>query len=363
MIGLAPATISKQLRQLLRLDFPEIISSRSQQVMSNGVWVALFVHSAFFVLFYYLGASSLVSLNIVSVLLYTGCVILARDKRNSGLVLGLFAIEIIVHAAVAVSAFGWSSGFHYYLMILIPFIFANENGSYCLKIFIASALCAFYMLLHHMAEISLPTVYATNEMLRSMQYGNIFGAFASMAYLAHLHRLQVLEVEDELRQMATTDSLTGLFNRRHLLQMYDLEMVRRSRKKSAMTMVVMDIDNFKCINDEHGHDVGDAVLVQIANTLASTIRQQDLLGRWGGEEFLLILPDTDAQGGAKIAESIRHQISCLLIKHEQAMLNITVSVGVSEMALQEKFDDCFVRADQALFRAKAAGKNQVMQSP
>ena len=172
---------------------------------------------------------------------------------------------------------------------------------------------------------------------------------------------ELYELKEEFRKQANTDSLTGLFNRRYFIEHAEREFNRAQRNKLPLTVISLDIDHFKEINDQYGHPVGDEVLVMISKSLLPNIRTEDVLARIGGEEFSIVLPDTDLTQGLIIAERIRKQQDSTTLKGSwQGEINIKVSVGIACLVAQDKlFDALFSRADKALYKAKNNGRNQV----
>lgn len=172
---------------------------------------------------------------------------------------------------------------------------------------------------------------------------------------------RLLEVQKQLELAARTDSLTGLANRRDMIEKVENERKRFVRNQRVFSLALGDIDNFKNFNDRFGHDCGDLVLVSIAETIRSLVREQDCVARWGGEEFLLLLPETDIEGGQVVSEKIRLAIAGSDYRYRDAILAVTMTFGVSvyDDAGME-IDDCLKRADNALYRGKADGKNCVV---
>jgi diguanylate cyclase (GGDEF)-like protein len=165
---------------------------------------------------------------------------------------------------------------------------------------------------------------------------------------------------EQLDRTARLDPLTELANRRDMLERLDTERRRSKRSGHPFTLVLADIDNFKLINDRYGHDCGDAVLVSMARRLRADIRKQDTAARWGGEEFLLLLPDTDARGGTVLAEKVRAAVAAEAIHIEDRTLTLSMTFGVAEYRPDESLDDCLKRADDALYQGKRTGKNRVV---
>ena len=173
--------------------------------------------------------------------------------------------------------------------------------------------------------------------------------------------LMVKERSDrEIMQLAMTDSLTRIPNRRALMERAEQVLARRSGAPLALLMI--DVDHFKLINDSHGHPAGDEVLCKVADTLSDRLRVQDLLGRYGGEEFCAVLPDTDRAGALKLAESLRESIAATPFDTEKGPLPVTVSIGVSlcPMNAVRALSDVLNEADAALYAAKQSGRNRVM---
>ena len=167
----------------------------------------------------------------------------------------------------------------------------------------------------------------------------------------------------QLYKLAITDSLTKLYTRRHFEYILDNELRRSQRYKHNMTLLMMDIDNFKAINDTYGHQIGDETLKQIADVILSTLRKMDMPSRYGGEEFAVILPETHKENSKKIAERLRKKISNILIrtkdKHE---VSPTISIGLASFPFDtEDRSDIIGFADKALYFAKDSGKNCVAE--
>ena len=161
--------------------------------------------------------------------------------------------------------------------------------------------------------------------------------------------------EAELRNLAVTDTLTGVWNRRHGTELLAADLSAR-RPGQALSLLMLDIDHFKTINDTFGHQAGDHVLIEIASRLRRSLRGSDMVARWGGEEFVVLLRDCALPDALRLAEDIRAAIAELPFG---AMGSLTVSVGVAEARAGEDLTTWLERADQALYRAKRAGRNEV----
>ncbi len=173
---------------------------------------------------------------------------------------------------------------------------------------------------------------------------------------------QLTEAYSKMEDLAKTDALTELSNRRDMYQIINHETDRFERNGKSFTILMADIDNFKRINDTYGHDVGDRVLKTIANVMKTTMRKQDIIGRWGGEEFLLLLPETDIIGGKKIAEKLRSKISKESISYSDKFIHVTVTIGVSVYNRIHDVNESIKEADEAMYLGKIRNKNCVVTS-
>jgi len=174
---------------------------------------------------------------------------------------------------------------------------------------------------------------------------------------------EIMKYHDRLVYQATIDSLTGIFNRRHWFAGSEKEFAKALRKGTPLTVLMIDIDDFKSVNDSLGHAAGDAVLQRIASVVPTCLRSYDLLGRYGGEEFVALLPDTSLDQGCRIAERIRTSVAEDEIDTGGREVRCTVSVGVAEMAsLDDSLYSLIKRADAALYEAKRQGKNRICRS-
>jgi len=172
-------------------------------------------------------------------------------------------------------------------------------------------------------------------------------------------KLQLEAANQELARLSRTDRLTELFNRGYWEECLNQEFLREQRSGGESSLIMFDIDHFKPVNDTHGHQAGDEVIRKVAQLLKSMARETDFAGRYGGEEFVLLLPDTGAQGALGVAERLRKALESKPIQYEELSLQITISLGISVFSPDlVSAHHWLERADQALYQAKNAGRNQ-----
>jgi diguanylate cyclase (GGDEF)-like protein len=184
--------------------------------------------------------------------------------------------------------------------------------------------------------------------------------------LAELNDQLVQEIQERkraeqaLEKAATTDYLTGLLNRRAMLAVLEQEAERSRRSAKPFSLLMADVDKFKVINDSHGHHTGDEVLLLVCRTLRETLRGQDAIARWGGDELLILLPETDLEGAVGVAEKVRQTLAGREWLIEGHPLHLTMSLGVAASSAEGLVEDAISRADLALYRAKAGGRNRTV---
>jgi diguanylate cyclase (GGDEF)-like protein len=158
----------------------------------------------------------------------------------------------------------------------------------------------------------------------------------------------------DIEKHSNLDHLTGLFNRRYFEQQFNQESIRSKRNRSSLSLILMDIDNFKMINDQYGHNVGDIILTQFSQILSDTTRQIDIVSRWGGEEFVILYPETSSQALLVAAQRLLEEINHYTFSH---VGQVTASLGAVVLGDDEGFSSVINRADQCLYQAKNKGKN------
>lgn len=182
----------------------------------------------------------------------------------------------------------------------------------------------------------------------------------SHLYIAVHDVSESVAYQQKLMRLNTRDPLTGIANRRLLEQRLEQEFIRCSRYQRPLSLIMLDIDHFKQVNDEHGHPCGDQVLLATADRIQDNLRHSDLLARYGGEEFCIVLPETNGDETYEVAERIRQQIQDLPVHYQNKCLHITISGGIASLSqgfqqAQQMLDS----ADQNLYAAKKTGRNQI----
>ena len=168
------------------------------------------------------------------------------------------------------------------------------------------------------------------------------------------------DLNEKLQITSNQDSLTGLFNRRHMLERLGAEVALSGRRQSPFCVALLDIDHFKSVNDNFGHHSGDLALVSVAQTLTGALRAYDLCARWGGEEFLVLFPETSAHHAGDISNRLRLLIEKIAVPGAPDGVHLSVSAGLAEHQIDTDINETIKRADTALYAAKASGRNRVV---
>ncbi len=259
---------------------------------------------------------------------------------------------------------GWRSGIYFLFLLLILIIFYNPVIKKIHKIILSIIFALAFVTTIILSFLIAPMLRFSPFQLQLLNSINLVVAFVVMAGLSLLEiqnsnkvAIRLIEVNNKLAYHASRDSLTNLLNRRTMNQLIQLEYVRSKRSGKAFGLIMADVDDFKLVNDNHGHAAGDLVLIELAGLLSATLRKQDQISRWGGEEFLILLPETDFEGVQIAAEKVRDIIAHSTIPFQGHDIQITLSIGGVVCEREANWDDCIKIADRALYYGKTHGKN------
>ncbi|MFN9744970.1 MAG: GGDEF domain-containing protein [Betaproteobacteria bacterium] len=318
------------------------------------VWAAG-ICVGFLLLYGALGARALALMNLASVALYTAAWWLLKTRRNQPAV-ALIWLEVLVHATAGSLLLGWEADFHLFLLLFMPaIVLGSPNGrSRALLALLLVSYPALYVACRNWAPLS-PLPPAQLEVARWFNIALVFGLFYAVVTF---YRQRVRCAEQALWQLARIDALTRLANRTHFQERAVAEISRARRAGEPLTLMLADVDHFKRVNDEHGHEAGDRVLAQVARVMTAALREHDVLARWGGEEFMALLPDTDAALGRAVAERVRLAVASHPVVVDGRPITVTLSFGLATLA-DGDLHAATLAADRALYASKHTGRNRV----
>jgi len=316
-------------------------------------------HTGFIFMFHHVGVPVLALANVASVLVYVLAATLIRRDRLVPATL-LVAAEVLVHGVVATAMIGWDAGFHHYIVLILPFAVVSTYYRPVVRFVSALGVSLGYMGLDYLYRQAAPAVAVPAPLLGSLHYINLATMLAIMAVLASTYYRLVRSSERRLHELACTDPLTQLRNRRFTMEVAQHEAAVFERGGRPLSILLGDVDHFKRINDQHGHAVGDAVLRAIARVLREGVREVDHVARWGGEEFLVLLPATELDEAQQVAERLRAAVQALVEVEGRRELRLSLTLGLAELQPGESIEQALVRADRALYEGKQSGRNRVV---
>jgi diguanylate cyclase (GGDEF)-like protein len=266
---------------------------------------------------------------------------------------------------------GRNIGNHYLFVVfaILPLVTIYNRSKRCMVFFSAINIIFLLLMLNRVPQNNL-SVYIPADIVTIFYYFSIIFSLALMILLFLLYTFLIDRYEkdlleksnnlqklyEEVSRLAREDSLTGAFNRRKMDELIQAESVRSDRYKTFFSMIIFDLDDFKEINDRYGHDVGDGVLKQLVEIVRADLRSVDAMGRWGGEEFVILLPGIKIHQAVYVAQRVLTTID----KTEfSGGIHVTASFGVAQRMAGESFENFYRRLDQAMYKAKNSGKNQV----
>lgn len=304
-------------------------------------------------------------LNAVFVLGYAVYFVVLRHRAGLASRLWLAGVYVVQIAVFSLWGFPRESGYHLFVIAGIPLSFLVFVHPYrwwrgltvalLLGIFYATEMLDTPKFFGH-----LPQAYVRISYLTVMPLITVLVAVVLQSFLNELHQR-----DEALRLLAVTDPLTGVANRRGLLERAEGMESHARRVGMPLCVLMVDIDHFKAVNDQHGHEVGDRLLAAVARALRENIRKEDALGRMGGEEFAVVLFNATLADGLNTAQHLRRRVSAVRVPDDQLRtMSCTVSLGVAALVTaDEHLNRTLARADQALYRAKAEGRNRVCGHP
>ncbi|MDP3449913.1 MAG: GGDEF domain-containing protein [Anaerolineaceae bacterium] len=286
-----------------------------------------------------------------------------RTRHDTAGFYGLIYLTSL-NCLIGNTAIGWRSGIYILLLILIPIILYNPSirKGHLLVLSIGFGLIFTSTLV--LSFLLVPILRFTLFQMQVMNSINVIVTFVVLAGISLIEirnknkvSVRLIEVNNKLAYYASRDSLTNLLNRRTMSQYIQMEYTRSKRSIKPFGLIMADVDDFKRVNDNYGHAAGDLVLIELAGLLSATLRSQDLIARWGGEEFLILLPETDFEGVQIAAEKVRDLIAHSSVPYQGHDIQITLSIGGVVCEREAHWDDCIKIADRALYYGKAHGKN------
>lgn len=346
------------------------IALTMKQVVTYLTLVMACIHILLFILFMCFDVHMMAAVNVVSIVVYINCFIWLHFGKSSYVVFNLCYAEVIIHAMLATFAVGSSCGFLLYMVCMIPIAYyaaySFRSSSHFINpvVYIFTTIIAFVIskyaswAFEPMYDIGNSFVQTSIYIVNYLLVVVAIVVFMS-TFLIQIKTLEEIMIKknERLEILSTHDVLTGLANRRSINQCYK----NISRQQQDYAIILGDIDDFKHINDTYGHTCGDNVLKSVANVFKTSVRDCDIVCRWGGEEILVMLPDCGKDTAVQIAEDIIEEIRKLvIISQEGDEIKVTMTLGTASSDEGKDIKDIIKEADNRLYYGKGHGKNCVV---
>ncbi|MFA5658386.1 MAG: GGDEF domain-containing protein [Oscillospiraceae bacterium] len=317
-------------------------------------------------LFLFSEIKTLAYINIGSVIIYS-LLLFGIKKSHYRTITIIVNIEISINVVVSTMLLSWNGGFYFYLLATTPLAFYTPFKRMSTKLMLSVfqvgvffTLYGFYMNIHPLTE--------TPDYLRhSLFIINSALCFLVLIVLSYMYAKTVQYENNELstrnkklQELADTDPLTGLLNRRSMLKKLEEANLLYSSEKVNYVIIMGDIDNFKNINDKYSHDGGDYVLKSISKTIRQTLRKDDIICRWGGEEILILLPETALTAGVYVGEKIRSAVEKMGLVYNNLSVKVTITLGIAASTDNQTVSSLIDIADRYMYKGKSQGKNCVV---
>ncbi|MBE5885380.1 MAG: GGDEF domain-containing protein [Lachnospiraceae bacterium] len=348
----------------------EYISDRTK--LTYTMATLSFVHVLIAIFFAFWGNTWLILYNIASFFLYQWLMDMAK-KKHYVVVTILACIEIVIFVLITSFTIGTIMRFNLYCLALVPGIFyitstIKDFKGKTLFPFLFSIVSMLTFVTSLLFELFREPLFVIEPSVGTqlIEIFNVIIVYVMMIIFSLLFTWEMknnsaaLEKRNQqLQQFANRDPLTKLPNRRSMMQVLNVSMHELQRDNAPFSVILGDIDDFKKVNDNYGHDAGDKVLVMVANTITSQLRDCDSVCRWGGEEILIIIKG-DLEASRNIAERIRLNISSSKVEHNNQTLRVTMTFGVAQAKAGDRIEHLIQQADNRLYYGKGHGKNQVV---
>ncbi len=339
------------------------------QVMLATTFVLGFYHAFLLISFIYYRITVMVIINIFSVLTYIVQTVRVKRKRSFLSIIHVCYVEIWLQVLFACMIVGFECGFQFYLIAVVAHAFytvymfrAKRNINpipYIMACILDFAVCRIW-------TFYIPPLYVFSNP-RAVEFFSIVNFFTAMSavvlfmstFIVTIDNMEntMLEQNQQLDEVSKRDALTGLWNRRSLEDHYRIA----DMKMDSYTLIYGDIDNFKSFNDTYGHDVGDQVLKAVTQAFQHSVRDKDMVCRWGGEEILVYLPKCGADTAKLVAQRILNNVrQTEVVTDKGEHLSVTMTLGIASTTEASHFDEVLKMADDRLYYGKAHGKNQVV---
>jgi len=325
--------------------------------------MAITLHVIFLVVFYINDIKPLYYYNFFSIALYLSTIYIALNYYHY-LPYTIIAIvfEVLSHQFLAIYLLGWDYGFQYFFIAIAAYFAIGGYVRFAIPLILTVISFICLITTYLLSNYTIASYSMSDQAQESFYLLNMVMTFLITSTTPLIYSFSVKKYQSILLYESNTDTLTKLNNRKRAMELIREEFSRNNREQSEFILSIADIDNFKRINDTYGHDIGDAVLVEIAHVVQKELRQHDIKARWGGEEFLFMLPDTNIDNGIITLNKLRKSISKIKVPLGKSKIKVTMTFGIASSKSSHDPENILKYADNALYQGKRNGKDQVVQA-
>ncbi|MBQ4863353.1 GGDEF domain-containing protein [Pseudoalteromonas sp. MMG013] len=334
---------------------PDQVEQVKLTLLKRVAWYCLGLHALLVILFFALSIPILGLLNILSVLTWALGIYLLNIQHRS-LALRLFSAEVAIHAIIVCAILGMQLGFQYYLWTVSCLLLLDNNLKLKPAVGVSVIMITLFAAMHiWFADVTYK--YAYRDWLQYVHFANVLICGIPMIFTIALIRDVTMAQRQTLTKLAARDPLTQMYNRRYAQELITHAKYHCDENHEELCIIMADIDHFKQINDDYGHAQGDEILKRVALVIASHTRPVDICARWGGEEFLIVMPNTAQVDALARVDKLRYAITHEIFEHFDS--TVTMSFGLTMWPTKVGFYEALQQADNALYTSKENGRNQV----
>lgn len=306
----------------------------------------------------------LIMLLLVSFIIFLSLLIMTYRQSTKTIVYTL-NLCMIAWSGITVYFFGWDTGVQHFIIVMLILCFFSSYSNYKLKVSYALLLCAYRIYLYFLCHTRASMMALDTQMTYVLQIINTITIFWCISVIAYIFSKDSQNLEsklvaynNQLVNQANTDALTGLHNRRKAMDY--LETTLTAKSHTCISLCICDIDFFKKVNDNYGHDIGDVVLKEIAKTMKSTLAGHGFIARWGGEEFLIVFPSCNGDESVILLDKLKNKIKGIKFSAGEKTFSVSMTFGLAEYDFHSDIDTLIKEADNKLYTGKENGRDQIV---
>ncbi len=343
-----------------------VTRDNSKKIISFLCIICFIMHFLLSILFYVTKIPPLLYYNSFSSAFYVLSFIYNRNSAKQ--ITGILTIfELTANLVFSLFFIKWEAGFYFYILASIPIIYYISFKKSVMKLFVTILEAVFFVVAFYVSKEVTPKFTMQENYISILYLGNVVYSISMVAFMSHRYAkitytqtYQLSNKNETLEHLANTDPLTGLYNRRSFEKRLENYVANAALQKQEFSLVMIDIDDFKKLNDTYGHQTGDVVLKGVSKIIMTSLRKEDMVCRWGGEEILIILPRTNISSAEVVAHKVRRAIAEHNFGSNYQTIRVSVTCGVSSSRNGHCTAELIEHADQCLYKGKEMGKNTVI---